>query len=165
MAAVVADLETRDMSHTYNARIDWTGAARGPAKDYKTYSREFVASITGKPTLTGSSDPAFVGDPALHNPEDLLVVSLSSCHMLSYLALCANSGVVVTAYSDDAVGTMDQVDKQFKVTDVLLRPRVTIAAGSDPAKAERLHQRAHDICFIARSVNFPVRHEAVVAVG
>ncbi|MBA2479761.1 MAG: OsmC family protein [Planctomycetes bacterium] len=153
---------TTHTTHTYSTHIAWTGAANGPASDYKTYSREFLLTIAGKPPLRGTADTAFLGDPALHNPEDLLVAALSSCHLLSYLALCANSGVVVTAYEDDATGTLGQVDRNFKMTEVVLRPRVTIAASSDQAKAERLHERAHDICFIARSVNFPVRHEAIV---
>ncbi|MBA3709279.1 MAG: OsmC family protein [Planctomycetes bacterium] len=149
-------------THTYRSRIVWTGGSRGPASDYKTYSREFVVTIDGKPPLQGTADPAFLGDPALHNPEDLLVAALSSCHMLSYLALCSSSGVVVAAYEDDSVGTMSEVDRNFKMTDVLLRPRVVISAASDRGKAERLHARAHDVCFIARSVNFPVRHEATI---
>jgi organic hydroperoxide reductase OsmC/OhrA len=149
-------------THTYRSHLVWTGAARGPASDYKTYSREFLVTIDGKPPLRGTADPAFLGDRSLHNPEDLLVVALASCHMLSYLALCANSGVVVTAYEDDSTGTLAQVDRNFKMTEVVLRPRVTIAAASDRGKAERLHERAHDICFIARSVNFPVRHEATI---
>jgi organic hydroperoxide reductase OsmC/OhrA len=149
--------------HTYRATIDWTGAKAGPAKDYKTYSREFTATIAGKAPIVGSSDPAFVGDPALHNPEDLLVVSLATCHMLTYLALAANSGVPVIAYVDQAEGTLAQeADRNWKMSEVVLRPRVTIAAGADEAKARRLHERAHDMCFIARSVNFPVRHEASI---
>jgi organic hydroperoxide reductase OsmC/OhrA len=153
------------MAHSYRITTEWTGASRGPASDYKTYSREFVVTIAGKPPLTGSADPTFLGNPALHNPEDLLVASLSACHMLSYLALCANSGVVVREYSDEAIGTLDQVERIHKMTDVLLKPRVLIAAGSDQAKAMRLHERAHDICFIAKSVNFPVRHEATISVS
>jgi organic hydroperoxide reductase OsmC/OhrA len=150
-------------AHTYPVRIDWSGAKAGPAKDYKTYSREFTATVSGKAPLLGSSDPAFVGDPTLHNPEDLLVISLATCHMLTYLALCANSGVPVVGYVDEALGKLEQgPDKGWKMTDVLLRPQVTIATGADPAKAQRLHERAHDLCFIARSVNFPVRHEATI---
>lgn len=153
-------------SHHYRATLDWTGAKAGPAKDYKSYSREFTARIDGKAAITGSSDPAFLGDPALLNPEDLLVVSLASCHMLSYLALAASSGVPVLAYVDQAEGRLEQgADKGWKMVEVVLRPRVTIAAGADPAKAQRLHERAHDVCFIARSVNFPVKHEAVITVG
>jgi organic hydroperoxide reductase OsmC/OhrA len=153
-------------THTYRATIDWTGAKAGPAKDYKTYSREFTASIAGKPPIVGSSDPAFVGDPKLHNPEDLLVVSLATCHMLTYLALAANSRIAVVAYVDEAQGTLAQeADRNWKMSEVVLRPRVTIAADADPAKAQRLHERAHDLCFIARSVNFPVRHEAVITVA
>ena len=149
-------------AHRYNARLTWTGAARGPTTDYKAYSREFGVAIAGKPALTGSADPTFRGDPALHNPEDLLVVALSSCHMLSYLAECALAGIAVVAYEDDAEGTMAMAEGRIRFTEVVLRPRVVIAAGADRARAEALHQRAHDVCFIANSVNFPVRHEATV---
>lgn len=152
--------------HRYRVTLDWTGAAKGPAKDYASYSRSFTARIAGKPDLVGSADPAFKGDPAIHNPEDLLVVSLASCHMLSYLALAASSGVTVTAYADEAEGRLEQgADKGWKMVEVVLRPRVTLAPGADQAKAQRLHDRAHDVCFIARSVNFPVKHEAVIVTG
>ena len=121
--------------------------------------------MDGKPTLRGSSDPLFRGDPALHNPEDLLVAALSSCHMLSYLAHAARAGLHVLAYEDDATGTMTFAGGGGRFTDVLLRPRVTIAAGADAALAEALHGRAHDDCFIAASCNFPVRHEATIERG
>jgi organic hydroperoxide reductase OsmC/OhrA len=104
----------------------------------------------------------FRGDPALHNPEDLLVAALSSCHFLSYAALCARTGVTVVAYEDDASGTMDRVDGVTRFTEVVLRPRVTVAAGSDADKARALHARAHALCFIASSVNFPVRNEPTI---
>jgi organic hydroperoxide reductase OsmC/OhrA len=153
-------------THHYRATIDWTGAKAGPAKDYKTYSREFTASVPGKAPIVGSSDPAFLGDPKLLNPEDLLVVSLSTCHMLTYLALAANSKVPVIAYVDEAEGTLSQEpDKNWKMSEVVLRPKVTIAAGADVEKAKRLHERAHDLCFIARSVNFTVRNEPTIVVA
>ncbi len=146
-------------AHHYRAILEWTGAAAGPTRDYASFSRAFAARIAGKPTLAGSSDPAFKGDPAALNPEDLLLISLSSCHMLSYLALCANSGIAVAAYSDEASATLaQQPDRGFQMTAAVLRPRVRLAAG-DPVKAMRLHERAHEICFIARSVSFPVTNE------
>ena len=117
---------------------------------------------TRKPAFRGSADPTFRGDPALCNPEDLLVVALSSCHMLSYLAECALAGIAVVAYEDAAAGTMAMADGRVRFTEVVLRPRVIVAAGADLARAEALHQNAHDVCFIASSVNFPVRHEATV---
>jgi organic hydroperoxide reductase OsmC/OhrA len=152
-------------THGYAAKLTWTGAAQGPTRTYQAYSREYRVEIAGKPALTGSADPTFRGDPALHNPEELLVASLSSCHMLTYLAHAALSKLVVVAYEDDATGTMALEGTGGRFTEVVLHPRVTVAAGSDLALAERLHERAHADCFIANSVNFPVRHEAEIRVA
>ena len=151
--------------HDFACRLVWTGAAKGGTTNYETYSRECRVDFAGKPSLRGTAAAAFRGDPALTNPEDLLVASLSMCHFLSYLALCARKGVAVIAYEDDARGTMERVEKTFKFTDVLLTPRVTIAPGSDPELARSLHERAHHECFIASSVNFPVRNEPVISVA
>ena len=145
--------------HSYRATISW----RGETRDYKSYSREYSVAVPGKPTYKASADAAFGGDPKLHNPEDLLLISLSTCHMLSYLAVCARAGVVVTAYEDRAEGTMAIKDKRMRFTEVVLHPRVTLAPGSDRARAEAAHAQAHDECFIANSVNFPVRHDATIA--
>ncbi|MDJ0609640.1 MAG: OsmC family protein, partial [Kiloniellales bacterium] len=115
--------------------------------------------------IEGSSDPAFLGDPARHNPEDLLVAALSACHMLWYLHLCAVKGVVVTAYRDAAEGTMLEEPRKGRFTEVILRPEVTITAESDAERARQLHERAHAECFIANSVNFPVRCEPEIVSG
>jgi len=152
----------RGKEHHYEMQVTWTGAAAGGTRDYKTYSREYRADLPGKPSITGSSDPAFRGDPNLHNPEDMLVLALSACHMLSYLALAALEGLEVTGYEDSARGTMQQEGRGGRFTEVVLRPRVTVAPGSDQARAEALHEEAHQTCFIANSVNFPVRHEAEI---
>lgn len=152
-------------SHQFACRLVWTGAAKGGTTNYETYSRECRVDFAGKPSLRGTAAPAFRGDPALPNPEDLLVASLSMCHFLSYVALCAFKGVHVISYEDDASGTMERVEKTFKFTDVLLKPRVTIAPGSDPELARSLHVRAHHDCFIASSVNFTVRNEPVISVA
>jgi organic hydroperoxide reductase OsmC/OhrA len=110
--------------------------------------------------IPGSSDPAFRGDAARWNPEELLVAALSACHKLSYLHLCAVAGVVVVAYVDQAEGVMEETaDGAGSFQQVILRPKVTVAAGSDMVKARELHDAAHAKCFIARSVNFPVQHE------
>ncbi|HEY0382935.1 MAG TPA: OsmC family protein [Candidatus Elarobacter sp.] len=148
--------------HRYAAHVRWTGCASGPALDYATYSREYVVEIDGKPPLRGSADVHFRGDRALHNPEDLLVAALSACHLLSYLAECSRAGIAVVAYEDDAGGEMTLIDGKIRFREVMLRPRVAIA---DPARIDEavaLHERAHAECFIANSVNFPVRHEATV---
>ena len=151
--------------HRFECRLVWTGAAKGGTTSYEAYSRESRIDIPGKPSLRMTAAPAFRGDPALHNPEDLLVASLSMCHFLSYVALCARAKITVLAYEDDASGTLNRVDRVDRFTDVLLRPRVLVAAGSDPDKALALHKDAHAICFIASSVNFPVRNEARISVA
>ncbi|MGD1878140.1 MAG: OsmC family protein [Kiloniellaceae bacterium] len=155
----------RGKEHHYETTVTWTGAAAGGTRTYQGYSREYRADFPGKPSITGSADPAFRGDPARHNPEDMLVLALSACHMLSYLALAALEGLEVTAYTDSAGGTMQQEGKGGRFTEVVLRPRVTVAPGSDLTRAEALHEEAHKTCFIANSVNFPVRHEAEILCG
>ncbi len=151
--------------HHFSARLTWTGAAKGTTTSYESYSRDHVIEIPGKPPLPGSADRVFRGDASRHNPEDLLVASLSACHMLTYLAEAARAGVHVVAYSDDASGTMQLHEGKMRFTEVSLRPQVVIAAGSDPSQAQRLHQRAHEQCFIANSVNFPVACDARVSVA
>ena len=151
--------------HEFPCRLVWTGAAKGGTTNYETYSRECRVDFPGKPSIRGTSAPAFRGDPALADPESLLVASLSMCHFLSYAALCARKGVNVIAYDDEAIGKMERVDRVFKFTDVLLKPHVTIAPGSDPELARSLHVNAHHDCFIANSVNFPVRNEPVISVA
>jgi organic hydroperoxide reductase OsmC/OhrA len=152
-------------AHEFPCRLVWSGASKGGTTNYETYSRECRVDIAGKPSIRGTAAAVFRGDPALPNPEDLLVASLSMCHFLSYAALCARKGVNVIAYEDEALGKMERVGTTFKFTDVLLRPRVTIAAGSDAELAHALHERAHHECFIANSVNFPVRNEPSISVA
>ena len=152
--------------HTYACSVTWTGNTGSGTSRYNSYSRDYTIASSGKPELAGSSDPAFRGDPGRYNPEDLLVAALSSCHMLSYLHLAAVGGVVVTAYADAAGGVMTEDPKKGGAfTRVTLRPKVTIAAGSDAAKARELHHAAHELCFIANSVNFPVDCEPEIVVG
>lgn len=150
--------------HRYEATVRWTGASGGTTSSYQGYSREYEAAVDGKPTLRLTADSAFLGDATLHNPEDLLVISLSGCHLLTYLSQCARAGIYVLAYEDEASGVMTRDGESFRFTEVVLRPRVTIEEGGDPALAEHLHHRAHELCFVARSMNFPVRHEPVISV-
>lgn len=153
-------------THTYRCDLTWTGNTGHGTASYRGYARDHVFSAPGKPDLPGSSDPAFRGDASRYNPEELLVASLSSCHMLWYLHLCADAGVVVLSYRDEAEGTM--VEDQTKggyFTGVTLRPKVTIAAGSDPDKAQALHAEAHHKCYIANSVNFSVACEAATSIA
>jgi organic hydroperoxide reductase OsmC/OhrA len=141
--------------HHYALRLTWTGAQGGPTTDYQSYSRSYRVDIEGKPPLEGSADPTFRGDPARHNPEDLLVAALAACHMLSYLHLCASAGIEVVAYEDQARGKMAIKDRRMRFVEVMLAPKVTIGAG-DLERARALHAQAHEDCFIANSVNFPV---------
>jgi organic hydroperoxide reductase OsmC/OhrA len=153
-------------SHTYSARITWSNATGTGKTSYKAYSRDHVIGAPGKPDIAASSDAAFRGDAGRYNPEDLLVASISSCHMLWYLHLAAVAGVVVTGYVDEAEGTMVEDAKTGgRFTAVVLRPRVTITSGSDPEKARAAHEGAHKLCFIANSVNFPVTCEPSTVMG
>jgi organic hydroperoxide reductase OsmC/OhrA len=156
---------TMTREHTYLVTTAWTGASNGPTRDYKTYSRTYRQAFGDKLELTGSADPAFMGDATLVNPEELLVAALSSCHMLSYLAWCALEGVEVVAYEDSAEGLMAEQHGAGEFKRVTLHPRITVAAGTDVDKARALHAKAHEVCFIARSVNFPVEHEAEIHVA
>jgi organic hydroperoxide reductase OsmC/OhrA len=151
--------------HHYSAHLVWTGAAQGPTKDYASYSRDYVVRMEGKPDLAGSSDPLFRGDSKRHNPEDWLVAALSACHMLTFLAICARKGIQVLSYEDAASGAMVLEGGGGRFTEVMLRPKVVLAAGSDAHAAEALHEEAHRHCFITASVNFPVRHEAETTVS
>lgn len=152
---------TQHRQHSYEVTIRWDGA-QGGTRDYRAYSREHVIEVAGKATLRGSADAAYRGDAKLHNPEDLLVASLSACHMLWYLHLCADKGVEVLHYEDKALGTMEDAPGRGRFTEVTLRPHVTISDNSDEAVALAQHERAHRECFVANSVNFPVHHEAVI---
>ena len=151
--------------HYFSAKLTWTGAAMGTTSSYESYSRDHLIEVPGKPPLAGSADKVFRGDSSRHNPEDLLVMSLSACHMLTYLAEAARAGVHVVAYSDEAGGTMQLKDGRMRFTDVSLRPTLLIAKDSDPALAMRLHEKAHKHCFIANSVNFPISCDARVSVA
>jgi len=143
--------------HNYEIQVEWTGNSGEGTKTYRSYRRDYTITSEGKPQILGSSDPSFRGDPSRYNPEDLLVASLSACHMLSYLHLCAVNHVTVVDYRDAALGLMDEnSDGSAQFTRVSLRPAVKISPGGDQAKARALHADAHHLCFIARSVNFPV---------
>ncbi|WP_267428523.1 OsmC family protein [Methylobacterium sp. GC_Met_2] len=152
-----------DKQHRYAVTVTWTGNTGTGTSSYRGYDRAHTLSVPGKPTIAGSSDPSFRGDSACWNPEELLVASLSACHKLWYLGLCAQAGIVVTAYEDAAEGSMtEEAGGAGQFTAVTLRPRVTIAAGSDAARALTLHREAHAFCFIAQSVNFSVIAEPTI---
>ncbi len=150
-------------NHTYEAVVEWTGNKGEGTSGYRTYTRDHNLLVDGKPAIAGSSDPAFLGDASRHNPEDLLVASISACHMLWYLHLCSVAEIIVTGYRDNAVGNMAMnKDGSGQFSSVTLRPQVEISAGGDADLAIRLHADAHEKCFIARSVNFPVHHEPTI---
>jgi organic hydroperoxide reductase OsmC/OhrA len=153
--------------HFYLVQLKWEGHDKPKSQGFKRQNRSYLLSAAGKPAIVGSSDALFRGDAHRWNPEELLLASLCACHQLWYLGLCAEAGVTVTAYEDEAEGVMIENDAggagQF--TDVLLRPHVTLAPGADVTLAEALHHEAHAKCFIARSVNFPVRHAARAVVA
>jgi organic hydroperoxide reductase OsmC/OhrA len=139
--------------------IKWTGNRGSGTSGYRDYDRSHEISVSSKVTIPASSDPKFRGDSTRYNPEELMVAALSSCHMLSYLHVCAVNGIVVTDYTDDATGTMVETpDGGGHLTEVTLHPVITISAG-DAALAAELHGKAHHLCFIANSVNFPVHIE------
>ncbi|HEY4153928.1 MAG TPA: OsmC family protein [Puia sp.] len=149
-------------AHQYNTHLRWTGNTGKGTENYRAYERAYTVSIQGKPEMTGSSDPAFRGDPARYNPEEMLVVALSACHMLSFLHFCSAAGVVVVDYSDAATGTMEEsADGNGRFTEVLLKPMLIVKDASMIEKANALHEKAHQFCFIANSCNFPVLHQPV----
>ena len=145
--------------HHYQATITWTGNKGSGTRDYGSYSRDHTVSLANKTPILASSDPSFRGDPAKVNPEELLLSALSGCHMLWYLHLCADQGIMVVDYQDTASGTMVETrDQGGHFTEVTLRPRITILDQSQVDKAMALHEEAHKRCFIANSCNFPVHH-------
>ena len=152
--------------HQYTSTIQWTGNKGTGTDHYRNYERSHEIIINNKATIEGSSDPAFLGDATKHNPEDLFISSLASCHMLWYLHVCAAAEVNVTNYLDHATGTMTETaNGSGRFTEVILNPIVTVTEEHMIAKANELHEKAKELCFIANSVNFPVRHEARAVVG
>lgn len=151
--------------HHYRATVTWTGNQGTGTSGYKAYSRDHVISAEGKKDIEGSSDPSFRGDKSRYSPEDLLLDAISSCHMLWYLHLCAVNGVVVTNYVDHATATMtEENDGSGQFTEASLSPVVTVQHESMIEKANALHHEANKLCFIARSVNFPVHHHPTAVV-
>jgi organic hydroperoxide reductase OsmC/OhrA len=148
--------------HTYTVTVTWTGNTGSGTSAYRAYGRAHEIGAQGKPSIPGSSDPAFRGDPARYNPEEMLVGSLSSCHMLWYLHLASEAGIAVQAYQDIAEGVMiEDAGGGGRFQEVVLQPEITVPPGTDLVQADTLHKLAHARCFIANSVNFPVRCEPV----
>jgi organic hydroperoxide reductase OsmC/OhrA len=150
-------------THTYGTFVHWSAAGGEGTTNYRSYSRDHTIGGADKPEIAASSEPSFRGNPARYNPEELLVASLSSCHMLWYLHLCSVNGITVLDYSDHASGAMEETDGNGQFVQVELRPIVTISSIVGRARALQLHNEAHQLCFIARSVNFPVKVMAKIA--
>jgi len=147
--------------HQYKTNLVWAGNKGSGTMDYRSYDRDFVVSIENKAPISGSSDSVFLGDKTKYNPEDLLLSSISSCHMLWYLHLCSKNGIVVIEYKDNAVGIMEEsADGSGKFKEVTLNPEVLIADKAHIDQANALHADANKMCFIANSLNFPVKHKA-----
>ncbi|MEM8547178.1 MAG: OsmC family protein [Pseudomonadota bacterium] len=147
--------------HTYTLTLRWVGNTGEGTKTYKSYDRNYEVSAAGKPTLQGSADPNYLGDASRWNPEELLVAALSGCHKLWFLHLAAMAKIVVTDYVDEPLGTLNaEADGSGEFTSCVLKPSITLADPADAEKADTLHEKAHHMCFIARSVNFPVTVEA-----
>jgi organic hydroperoxide reductase OsmC/OhrA len=148
-----------DKKYKYDLTVRWTGNKGKGTSSYKAFERSYLVAAPNKVEIAGSSDPAFRGDENKYNPEELLVASLSSCHMLWYLHLCSEAGVVVTDYKDNATGLMTtNLDGSGRFEEVTLNPVVTVSEKSMVATANELHKKANEMCFIANSVKFPVHH-------
>lgn len=145
--------------HKYNLEVRWTGNRGQGTEGYRSYDRSHSVSIAGKQEVVCSSDPVFRGDKTKHNPEELFLAAIASCHMLWYLHLCADNGVVVVDYCDNATGTMLQTEEGGgHFSEVTLHPNVMVRDLAMVGKANELHEKAHQFCFIANSCNFPIRH-------
>ena len=145
--------------HQYKTTVTWTGNKGSGTMDFRSYDRDYIVEVDGKANISGSSDSAFLGDKSKHNPEDLLLAAVSSCHMLWYLHLCSKNEIVVIDYQDNAFGTMQENnDGSGKFESVTLCPQVLIANKIHLELANTLHAEASKMCFIANSLNFPINH-------
>lgn len=147
--------------HDYTSLVEWTGDRGQGTRTYRGYDRTWTIITPGKPPVPCSNDPLLGGDPTLHNPEDLLLSSLSACHMLWYLHLASVAGIVVRGYQDQPIGVGESTpDGAGRFLSATLKPHIRVERGADLAKADAIHHEIHKVCFIARSVNFPVAYAA-----
>ncbi|MCF1708925.1 OsmC family protein [Tabrizicola sp. J26] len=148
------------MEHAYISRIVWTGNRGTGTSGYRAYDRTWDIAVPGKAVVPCSNDPLLGGDPGKMNPEDLLLSALSACHMLWYLHYAADARIIVTRYEDKPIGIGEvSAGGAGRFSAATLRPHIALRAGADLQEAEAIHHRIHEVCFIARSVNFPVRYE------
>ncbi len=153
-------------THDYAARLRWDGNLGDGTRTYTGYGRDYVVTIAGKQDLRNSADPMFRGSADLHNPEDLFIASISGCHMLTYLALCAKHKINVVAYEDSISGILELTpDGGGKFQQVMLRPTVTITDAAKQDQASKLHNDANRLCFIAQSCSAPVHHEPTIRIA
>lgn len=154
-----------ERQHAYEVTVRWTGNLGSGTDSFRSYSRNHEVDTAGRPVILGSSDPGFRGDAARWNPEQLFLASVSQCHMLWYLHLAALAGVVVSDYTDEATAVMvEEPSGAGQFTGMTLHPVVTITDEAGRVDAERLHHQAGAMCFIARSVGFPIEHRATIRV-
>lgn len=153
------------MEHTYTSHVIWTGNRGEGTANYRSYDRSWDIAIPGKPVIHCSNDPLLGGDKTKMNPEDILLSALSACHMLWYLHYASDAGIIVTHYADapTGVGVVER-GGAGRFTSATLHPRVTVARGTDIDAANAIHGRIHDVCFIARSVNFPISYQPQVII-
>lgn len=152
---------TTAKQHDYTSRVVWTGNRGEGTTHYRAYERTWNIETPGKPVINCSNDPLLGGDPTLPNPEDLLLSSLSACHMLWYLHLASKAGIVVRSYSDEPIGVGETAaNGAGRFVSATLRPKIEVDAGTDLERADQIHHEIHKFCFIARSVNFPVAYDA-----
>jgi len=152
--------------HDYCVRIAWTGNRGKGTESYRGYDRSWNLETPGKPVIECSNEPLLGGDPTRHNPEDMLIAALSSCHMLWYLHLASEAGLVVHGYEDEPLAVGETLsDGASRFLRATLRPRIMVAEGTDLARADAVHGEIHKVCFIARSVNFPVEIKARYRIG
>lgn len=146
----------------YQQEVQWIGNTGHGTSNYQAYSRDYEVAVEGKPTLAGSAGHNFLGNPERNDPEDHFLAAIAGCHLLSYLALAARHGVVVTGYIDRATGVLELEGGGGRFSEVVLSPTVTISAGSDPELARSLHDEAHRQCFIANSCSVPIHHRPTI---
>lgn len=157
--------EIKVKQHKYQSKIKWVGNTGSGTENYRNYERTHHILVNNKPLIEGSSDPAFRGDATKHNPEDLLVSSLSSCHMLWYLHFCAVNNIIIVEYTDIAEGIMVEEDNgKGRFIEVTLNPNVTVKTQEMVKLAIELHEKANEYCFIANSVNFSIKHHPTVSI-
>jgi len=148
--------------HLYTVDVKWTGNLGQGTSSYRAYNRTWDLCSPGKPVVACSNDPVLGGNPSQYNPEDMLIGALSACHMLWFLHLASDAGIVVETYEDHAEATGEtRPNGASRFLEAVLCPVITLQSGNDPDKADGLHKKVHEFCFIARSVNFPVRFAAI----